>query len=146
MSREIKFRAWDKEQNKMVSHEQIDSMDKNGVAHWMDIIKPDNKDGFDVMQATGLFDKDSKEIYEGDYVRTFGYFPSFVHEVEFYEGAFGWWSHKEETFRDFISFECNINFRWDEHHSQEIEVMGNVYETSESDIIEKLKTLQKTNE
>ena len=48
MNREIKFRAWDKEQNKMLSHEEIDQLDKDGIAHWMDIIKPDNnKNGKD---------------------------------------------------------------------------------------------------
>ena len=52
--RQIKFRAWDKEQNKMLSHEEIDQLDKDGVAHWMDIIKPDNKEGLVVEQFSGI--------------------------------------------------------------------------------------------
>lgn len=52
--RQIKFRAWDTE-------EKI--MRKN----WTDLNLPPNH-GLELMQFTGLLDKNGKEIYEGDII------------------------------------------------------------------------------
>lgn len=67
MSREIKFRGWDKTNNTMVS--LAIGITNDGR---FNIIPGNNISGMtltDLMQYTGLKDKNGKEIYEGDIVK-----------------------------------------------------------------------------
>ena len=115
--REIKFRAWDKSKNKMFYDVQETSCYWDGIFN-PDVIQEDNfgyildkKDVYEVMQYTGLKDKNGKEIYEGDILN----FDDEYWVVSFEDGKY------IGTFDNVIYDICEIS-----HY----EVVGNIYENS----------------
>ncbi len=64
MSREIKFRAWDEDNKVMLKPQDL----SQSGAYWNWLGKIDAQ----LMQYTGLKDKNGKEIYEGDIVTVDG--------------------------------------------------------------------------
>ena len=75
-------------------------------------------------QFTGLYDKNSKEIYEGDILRI----NDFTNvECVFRHGAFGYIYCK-----DFHSFAGNTNYTFNPKNTDEdFEVIGNIYDNPE---------------
>jgi hypothetical protein len=68
--REIKFRAWDKQRNCFIGQADFGSM-VFPVDGGNKTTKLNTSDSLELMQYTGLKDKNGKEIYEGDIVKRF---------------------------------------------------------------------------
>ena len=72
------------------------------------------------MQSTGLFDKNNKEIFEGDIVRVFDSLYTVFYDSE--KGSYRLKPHDERWTVDYMS-----NFS----HGGNFEVVGNIYEDKE---------------
>lgn len=86
--RELKFRAWNKEDKYMRKFESH----KSGSSGYDSLDEPtfgsDTDHLYEIMQYTGLNDKNGKEIYEGDYLE-FSIEDGDIYLVQFEGGTFG---------------------------------------------------------
>lgn len=129
MSREIKFRSWDKELKQLIYDVQAtyDGLEYSkvnkdidvDVYDWMDCFESFFNDRrFDLMQYTGFKDKKGVYIYEGDALRD----SESIVIVKFVDGEFsvdyrtmgGKWRNYGSLFDYLEDYEC--------------EVIGNIYE------------------
>lgn len=99
--RTIKFRAWDRKLKEWVPEDKVRSFSLNYLFGG----------DFDVVQFTGLFDKNGKEIYEGD-----------ITECENGARFLIEWQTEKEISR--TKYSDGVQVGWEE------EVIGNVYEHS----------------
>ncbi len=123
-SRTIKFRAWDKNENKMLGPFPVaPSKETVGTKYMPFYWQRDSEDmdwptNLELMQYTGLKDKNGKEIYEGDIVKYVyildGNDNTKVEQVIFTRGKFT--TRPDEC-------EC-INSIAEEN----VEIIGNIYE------------------
>lgn len=144
MSRQLKFRAWqreeDEEYSRMISSEQgVLTAIKHvyggtGIATgsgFSDINNQPEPGRYELMQYTGLKDKNGNEIYEGDIVKT--HF-SFNHNVE--QGPFIITWNKDKAMFEGVKPEKNKDDylrRFSFFPEQEFiyEIVGNIYENPE---------------
>ena len=144
--REYKFRAWDKEYEKMTYFDDEDYDYRPPLVFRLDqVFKKDSNyddyedfeynditDSVEIMQYTGLRDENGKGIYEGDiiefsYDMFVGNFDTFVAKgkVVFEEGAFYVEVFENERTTDdeaYLLYSVNLDT---------IEVIGNIYKNKE---------------
>jgi uncharacterized phage protein (TIGR01671 family) len=137
MKRDLKFRAWD-EKYKYMNYKVVignqsetgyyytchsmwvlpENVDYKCEPHWMNF---EEGNGFQVMQYTGIKDKNGKDIYEGDIVET----PA---------GQIATVDYSENHYQGFICNEVSTDWHWN-LNVLTVEVIGNIFENPE--ILEK---------
>lgn len=137
MNREIKFRAWDKYKKQMYFVSSIDydifsqEIRTISIAHENGMCTAYNKNhnseecditALELMQSTGLNDKNGKEIYRGDIVQVL-----FADKEE--SGIKGQVIYSNDQ-ASYIVIDRN-NDDWELGYLDNLEVIGNIYENSE---------------
>lgn len=124
MKRKIKFRAWDKKTKSMIKEVyEIGLGNRNNPEKWL--VGDDRQtDNFELMQYTGLKDKNGKEIYEGDILRCY------FDKNQIADWLYLHFSDKvlEQGFFDEI---VEIPEIYTKSFPENIEVLGNIYENPE---------------
>ena len=121
--REIKFRAWHKEEKIIGEVLGIDILHKEIFFSNEDVDCYEHSDFKDVelMQYTGLYDKKGKEIYEGDIVKLRANHGIGV--VKYYDE---WGAFVVEYIKSKPLAVLGMNY-----YKENIEILGNIYENSE---------------
>ena len=120
--REIKFRAWDKKNNKM-----LNNVSTGTKRVWDNNVEAEAKD-CDFMQYIGASDKNNNDIYEGDFIIFSG--RKGIFEVVYLD-------YDNSTDYPFYFLMCAfvlinkvtedyMDFQWDD--TDYMEVIGNIYE------------------
>ena len=115
--RDIKFRAWEKKLKEIIPVKNIDFEAKmiNKDSIWRKF------DEIQLMQYTGLKDKNDKEIYEGDIVEITWAYDKSIHKFKVYYDSENAYYSLKEIGRDDLDVLCGYS-------KEQIEIIGNIYE------------------
>jgi uncharacterized phage protein (TIGR01671 family) len=117
--RDIKFRLWDKDNKQMDLSPDFDYIDGQ---IWIALVH------YELMQYTGLKDKNGREIYEGDILKTLD--EQEIYEYDEFGTAIQHLGYEEAYRLKVVKYEKGqFSVIWNTP-SREIEVVGNIYENS----------------
>jgi len=127
----LKIRAWD------VDCEEMVTLDDFIKEYGSEKFHNENLSAFfqhffgcEIMQDTGLNDKNGFVIYEGDFIKMFDVDTSeYSQFVEFKFGSFGYMTGGKYSY--FVSIAGNTNIEFNGENCMSAEVIGNIYENPE---------------
>ncbi len=134
--REIKFRCWDKGKKEFLEHK------KNGKIWFsypeMLAYSITNPDKYELMQWSGLTDRNGKDVYESDRVKALYQHDGHINRDYWIEGVIEWSDEHHQWViaylnKDDDNEEYTIpmhDFEREEFFPEELEVLGNIYKNS----------------
>ena len=123
MNREIKFRVWFPNHDKMWFTDMF---------HMKHLIRKENRKDYPIMQYTGLKDKFGKEIYEGDIVGSY----SSIGVVKYGECFIN--GQEYDCWGFYLDDEDKELLRYSEQKYSDYKIIGNIYESPK--LLENTKT------
>ena len=125
--RQIKFRAWEEKNKQMYPNEQVYKIQDSWCADRLNELGDTmySTEDIELMQFTGLTDKNGKKIYEGDIVSVGQYYcgdtlyPSFNGVVLYDDGGYFVSGNKPKDSHELDSVSI---------HNLDIEVIGNIHQ------------------